>query len=127
MTDSIEEGVRAEVERFKSIYGDDWGSYFFNNFHGNLPGGYRTVPNPPDFLNRRLYENNPRASERIKPQTVGEFQRECSSAVEESGIRPEDITAARRSGRNKELFEMLLPIYLILRRRGYNHYPDITS
>lgn len=46
MTDQIEQSAREEIKQFKAKYGDDWGSRFFNNLHGDLPGGYRTKSDP---------------------------------------------------------------------------------
>jgi len=122
--DSLEIEIGGEIERAKGKYGDEWGYKFFNNFGGNLPGGYRPQSYSPDMLDRR--ETNLQASERRRGQTTREFFGECASAVTEAGFTPDEIKEARGS-MGDPFFEMLIPIYTIMRRRGYNHYPDLTS
>jgi hypothetical protein len=127
--ESVRETVEREIAEHRQKHGDKWGCIFFNNFRGNLPGGYRTRM-PAEILGERLHLNEEQASERRRNQTGYEFQEECKSAAIEAGLTPEQIIEAQErysSQRDLSFFDMLVPVYIILRERGYVHYKDLTA
>jgi len=127
--EEIEEGIKPLVER----HGNSGKIYFFNNLDGNLPGGFRT-----GYPLRVLKSQYRCVSKRKRGQTVVEFQEECRTAVIEAGLTPEQIIEARRRFNEEQangsygegtdnFFELLKKVYIILRKRGYKHYPDLIS
>ncbi|MDO8655786.1 MAG: hypothetical protein Q7K45_00980, partial [Nanoarchaeota archaeon] len=69
-------------------------------------------------------------SERRRNQTGYEFQEECKAAVVEAGLTPTQIIEARRKYDQEQdysFFEMVIPVYIILRKRGYIDYKDLTA
>ena len=129
MAENIEVEIEREIQEYKREYRDRWYNNFFNNFDGNLPGGYRTFFDS-EILGKKLYLDEKQVSERRRNQTVYEFQEECRTAVIEAGLTPEQIIEARERYNKYDdisFFDMLLPVYIILRKRGYIDYKDLTS
>ena len=117
----IEEKVRENIQNDR-----ERGSSFFNNFHGNLPGGYRRVV----ALLDKNYSDE-RNSKRLQNMTRGEFYEEIDEVMKGVGITKENIIEAKEkffnSNSNVEVFDLFLPIYSGLRELGYKHYPDLTA
>ncbi len=129
MPRSIEAKVLKEIEPYKTKYGERWGSFFFNNFDTNLPGGYRTGFEP-NILDNKPRDDDKPYSKRRRGQTSSEFLEECRTAVLEAAIPLERIIDARtryQKESDRSFFDLLLPVYTILRARGYIRYKDLTS
>lgn len=131
MKEGIEEKIKQEIKFLKDKHGKGWGMYFFNNFDLKLPGGL-FYSFEPEILNRRSFLNRDDASEIRKNQTTYEFLSECEKSIVEEGLTFEQIIEFRKEkneNENKEsdFFEMLIPVYINLRKKGYNHYPDLTG
>jgi len=142
-----------KIDSLKEKFGGDWWRYFFGNFDANLPGGYLYIApkNQPErkiwreslrfSLHAKIWADNPWASEKRKKQTGLEFLREVQSAIKEAGLTTGKIIRARLQYRepvrafgqvvgnirSREFYELIAPIYIILRKRGYNHYSDLTA
>lgn len=124
---------------------------YLNNFYTKLPGGYRrdmiwkgTKTPLRDFLENS--QNLPLYTAKRLVQSEEQFFSEIDSAVIASGLSLEEITEANieilramdiarglpfieRVKGLREIFELILglearviPVYLELRGRGYNHY-----
>jgi hypothetical protein len=128
--ETIEEEVDRTIAESIEYNGESLGYFgFFNNFDANLPGGRRTKREllPEGYLDRRFYENDSRASERLKEQTQREFNEEVRTAVISAGLDPKELMKERRDQINRnnrlndDFYRKLIPIYIILRKRGYNH------
>ena len=85
MASDIETKIEKEMQPFREKYGVRWGSFFFNNFDANLPGGYR-IGFESAILDKRPESSDKPYSKRRRGQTSYEFQEECRLAVLEAGI-----------------------------------------
>ncbi|MCX6742373.1 MAG: hypothetical protein NTX24_04355 [Candidatus Pacearchaeota archaeon] len=137
MTDNLgpnlEEEIKTEILKCKQEHGEGWGMCFFNNFDGYLPGGFMRYISQPIRSQHRPHE---KGSEIKRKQTLDEFFATIDKAIEKVNIAPEQIFVARTSYHDStygvgvldnEIFELIIPIYIELRKMGYNHYPDLTS
>lgn len=129
---SMSRRVDAEIRNYLKRNPRESTHSFFNNFDGNLPGGYRTSYSA---NNLGSVDNDARASERLRGQTGYEFLAECRSALLEAGFTDNEIIEARQRHREnsrdeealKNLTAILRATYIVLRMRGYKHYPDLTG
>ena len=125
----IEDQIRREVEEVRKMYGECWSYNFFNNFHLNLPGGYETSCDG-EALTSYEWAKDQLCSERKKSKTPRDFFAECALAVSEAGLTQQTIQDLRNdiNTRGADVADqaILLSVYIILRKMGYNHYPDLT-
>lgn len=69
--------------------------------------------------------------------TLRQFFNEVDQACVEAGFTLELVEEAQKiwldtnrsyeAYGNKEFYEMMKKIYLVLREKGFNHYPDLTG
>ncbi|SRR5258706_9805343 len=133
---SIEINELPEIKLWKDQNGGKLTMGFFNNFEGNLPGGYRTEVSE-EILKTKF--KNDRASELLRSKTFGEFYKDCADVCDELGINEKDILKVsfewqESKWRTREqivaeqnFVNLLLPIYVRLRQKGYKHTPDLTG
>jgi len=128
-----EQQITAEIDAFKGKHQGRLAMRFFNNFDANLPGGWY-LRLEPESLSKQ--STDPAASERLKGQTYREFFAECEKTMLELNISQEQIITARKGWQQSgsynqrsedEFVALLKPIYVALRLKGYNHYPDLVS
>lgn len=133
MDSKITQQIEREIEQARQQYGQEWGAHYFNNFDGNLPGGYRRRYDPTS----RSYSSDTEASEKRRNQSLAEFWATIDNAVEEVGINQRQIIEARNrfnndrdlgnNDRDGGMFDLVIPVYIKLRELGYKHYPDLTA
>lgn len=82
--------------------------------------------------------NDSGASKKLQSQTLREFLEECRLAVLEEGFTEQEIIEVRQKRddsiatddfeeADRKFIEMLIPIYINLRLKGYKYYPDIIG
>ena len=135
MKKTLTEKVIRETEAFKKIYGKEWVLEYFNNFYGNLPGGYRrkNLEGVPELGNSKEWDNH--SSKTLENQTTNEFFATIDKVIEEIKINPKDIINIQNDSglgiteKYEQMYDksILLPVYTKLRERGYKHYPDLTA
>jgi len=127
----IEDSIANEKWYTEARYGSDWkrkarACGYFNNFYGNLPGGYR-----------RNYENIldlPNEEGHRKGQTLREFFQEIDTTITESRTNPSIVeelqTRLKESGDSLNAFDSVLevafPVYVRMREKGYTKF-DLTA
>ncbi len=118
--------VNKEIARFVRVTHRPWYAYF-NNFIANLPGGYRRNI-PPRILATRFTQEN--MSERLRSMTCQEYYNDIDAAIAELEIDVRGIQEKEQTGLAEnidEVYRLLVPLYIRLREKGYNHYPDLTG
>ena len=110
------------IEIFKQEH-SDYESGYFNNFHGNLPGGYRRRNDTERDLQTRLYVDDERVSELKKKQTWGEFIGTIDEVITSLSLTLEQaaylVNEWAQYGED-EVYDAFIPVYLELRKIGYN-------
>ena len=112
---TIREWTERNIAEAKATNPESWYMNFFNNFDVHLPEGFKA-------RQTRLYDRP--CKKGGKDQTLGDFFRDCESAVYEAGLTPEKVIEARRESainQTDTLWELITPVYIILRERGYSH------
>lgn len=154
MTNELKSQLMREIKNLKEEHEKDWMNYYFNNFFDRLPGGgsrlealKRYFPNSPDNWEydektydipyKKLY-NNPQCSSLRNSQSRREFHKTIDDVFDELRIDPKPIIKAQAklnssiSGYsaekfNKDFEKEIIKVYIRLREKGYNHYPDLTA
>ncbi|MFC1740980.1 hypothetical protein ACFL3V_00400 [Nanoarchaeota archaeon] len=118
--------INREVEQARQEHGKEWGMSYLNNFHGDLPGGYRRLGYDP----AAIYAGDTSASEKRRNQSHGEYWATIDQVIEEVGICPTRIIEARDRWRKHNdwgMFDLILPAYIKMRELGYMRYPDLVG
>jgi len=126
METELNQLIEREIEHHRQKFGKEWGVIYFNNFDGNLPGGYRRSYDPTS----RACSSNIEVSEKRRNQSLAEFWATIDNIIVEVGITKNQIIEARnrfRNGRDCGIFDLVIPIYTKLRELGYKHYPDLIA
>jgi hypothetical protein len=112
--------VDKRVGLVKQEHGEDWGFEFFNNFDGNLPGGYRWDRDPAGVSS---FKFDISGSKRVL--TLGEFHRDVYIAMDKVGLCEENLLYVREKELDRHnvsdsgFFNMVLPVYIELRKMGH--------
>lgn len=127
----VESQIQEDIGRCKIKYGTEWASKFLNNFHLNLPpGGYIKLYDDEEMMDEVMWKD-PSYSERKRSKTPREFFADCKFAAAQTGLTHEALNKFReklnREGADCVDHSILLPAYMMLRKMGYNHHPDLTS
>ena len=133
--------VVREIDEFRESYArthlksSDWKSPFFNNFWMNLPGpmSRMVLYSEAGVLDKRASHDNLQGmSMLLRGQTWREFFETVRETAVARGFDEkvfahlESLSRAGHSEKREEVYHIIEPIYLDLRERGYNHYPDLT-
>ena len=139
MASELSDQIMKEIEQYKGKYGKKWGMHYFNNFDNHLvEGRWRILPKDATDKDREIQKafmlmpvvGNPGSSDRMMGLTYGKFYKEVDSIVAGLGINEIGIIEKRNRLKLNDdwsLFDLLIPVYIKLRERGYNHYPDLTA
>lgn len=133
MTKTLAEKITRETKAFKKMHGKNWAIEYFNNFYGNLPGGYRRrlLESAPELKNMKKWDKG--SSKSIEKQTVSEFFETIDRVINEMELDVSEIVAIQNNTtlnsveKYSNLYDMILPVYTKLREMGYKHYPDLTA
>jgi hypothetical protein len=102
-------------------------SSYFNNFHGHLPGGFHRKMAAVDD---DWKYGAPGAGAR-RGLTATEFHQDVDRTIAELGLDPETMSQLEKDIETRSDMEKfhayILPLYVRLREKGYNHYPDLTA
>jgi hypothetical protein len=124
--------VHGEMEEFERTKPEPHYT-FFNNLHLRLPGSCLRKLLEPENL--ACKECNPGASAKRRGQSSGEFYAELDRTIVEAGLDQAVLERLRVRANSRdstgadfdELYDYIFPLYIRLREKGYNHYPDLTS
>lgn len=136
---SMRDKVLGEMKRFEAefcqknpdLHPDQWRCAFYNNFALNI-------------LNRATYKmlekagmldssdlNNKGASKRKQKITPRQFFEDIDATIQELGMDKNELTELHdrcyRQGNWKEWCDVVFDLYVRLREKGYNHYPDLIG
>ncbi|QQG38792.1 MAG: hypothetical protein HYS32_04310 [Candidatus Woesearchaeota archaeon] len=111
--------IELEIEEAERIYGSNWERAFFNNFHGNLPGGWRRK------VDDEILDRKPAIGLRLG-KTLREFFGDVDRVLGELGIDVVGIEQLQINSRTEEVLRKARPTYVALRVSGYTHY-DLTG
>ena len=140
--ETMRETVLEEMASFRSShpeFSDNWRRYFFNNFVLNIFGRRerlekfeRELGRGRSDLDKKVFiKGHVLYSEKKQDQTPREFFDEIDNTIKELGIDglEEIYNKYQEKGDINEFYEneKLLNLYVKLREKGYNHYPDLTS
>ena len=130
--------IEREIETFRQRHeqspaNGDWRVMFFNNFWMNLPGPMCRR----NFLNGALDQKpSEEEFEGASPLLLGQTWRSFFNTVQGIALAREfdekyfaELINYSRAGyaeKREEIFTIIQPIYVDLREKGYNHYPDLT-
>ena len=120
---SIKEIVEHEIEEYKQKYGENFLRYF-NNFSGNLPFGYYRIIFK-NIVDKTFTDE--KASERLRSMTHREFYQDIDDTISELGLDLNEIRRLQESMDLAKLYDLTLPLYVRLREKGYNHYPNLIA
>jgi hypothetical protein len=113
--ETIKKWTERNIAEVKTENPEGWYINFFNNLDTHLPWGFMA-------RHTRLYDRP--CKKGGMNQTLGDFFRDCESAVYEAGLTPEQVIEARRESainQTDTLWELITPVYIILREKGYSH------
>lgn len=124
----IEEIIYAEIEKCRAEHRAGWWTEYFGNFRTKLCGGWER--RAPFFKQTQVKEG----SERLKGKTYKQFHEEIDATAIETGLSLDEIErlqkiylASKKYSDEIKLLGYTLPLYIALRKKGYVHYPDLTS
>ena len=134
---NVAEQVDKAIIELKETYGKSWPSYYFNNFIGLLPGGYkrwRIGPKEPDWQDYYLKKpTSSQYSELRKNQSLIGFLTTIDAVIEDLGIEIQDILKIQeitQGGANmydEEFITLIKPIWITLIELGYDAAYDLSS
>lgn len=122
----MDKKLELEIERMK-VSGENW----LNNFPAYISENCGYELKSSSFSDRKIWKNASGRSKLKKGKTIKEFFQDCREAIEAAGISNEEVERLPKGTYTgdvalEEFVEYLLPAYVILRERGYNH-TDLTA
>ena|SRR3989338_3924895 len=111
LEDEITKEIQELIARAKAQDAEYWYIAVFNNLNANFPGGYRRNM-PKDILEKKCKD--------LGKSTL-EFFEEIDQIIQEKGLNPEEIKRLNKEMKYAEVYELILPAYIELRRRGYEN------
>ena len=143
-----EQDIKREIEVFRKdhikTFGKEsnWRTHYLNNFFLHFPHedqqvmAYRNLitfchkdawEKPfKDFMTQVPAEGDKGYSELFLNQTPREFYLIVDEAAEEHNINAKKIYDTHRTSQEK-MNELIMPVYISLRKKGYTHYKDLTA
>ena len=126
--DELKEKVLAEIEEARVETGSQWDTIpakvrgeciYFNNFNMSLPYGVRRR-----HAEEMGFLDDPEHS--VSGKTLGKFYRDIDDAIKEEAIDRSQIERLQQKGVKSieargELFRLMIPVFIRLRKQGYSH------
>jgi len=122
--DELRKDLEREIEEARISMGKDF-YFYFNNFCGILPFGYKRKELYLPYLNEKCLDK--RTSEKLQDMTLGEFFRCIDDTISEVGLDLDELKRLQEGRDYEELYKFTLPIYIRLREKGYKPYPDLVA
>lgn len=114
------------LEILKQEYPTIWADNFFNNFVANLPGGYRWPgdwsAHDSDYLDAHIYKESKHCSDVKKQKTPRQFFADVETTIHELNFSNLSSDLLADINNNECVDNYLLPLYIALRKKWYNHY-----
>lgn len=95
-----------------------WRLAFLNNFHGHLPGGYKRKYTAKDIQQAKPTE------EILLNKKVED---DLDAIIKRLGLNQDEITSWESANIIQEHPQILISLYIEMRKLGYKHYPDLVQ
>lgn len=128
--------IEAELALIREKQKNSSLSWYLNNFHCILPGGFHRSFFLPEMRNKKLSklikeEDKKNYSGLRLNQTLDEFHAVIDAVIKNLEISQQDIAEYHRrrseDDDDSELIDRaIIPIYIELRRMGYRRYADLV-
>nr|MBI4156230.1 hypothetical protein [Candidatus Woesearchaeota archaeon] len=122
--DELRKDLEREIKEARISMGKNF-YYYFNNFCGILPFGYKRSELYKPYLNEKFLDK--RASEKLQNMTLGDFFQDIDNTISEIGLDLDELKRLQEGRDYEGLYKFTLPIYIRLREKGYKPYPDSVA
>ena len=124
--DNIDIIVDTEIAEAKRKYGDTWAKKHFTSFSGSLPFGWRREAMA-QYKLASMPCKRKECSDFLASQTYQEFFNNIDEAINQAGLSIEKIKRLQEARDEESLYRYIIPAYKILRKMGYQLFPDLTG